>query len=449
MKKNLISVVSFLLMLLNISCINEFTERVEGLLSAPQSGFAIVNAYDLGSKYEINLSVAKGGLQEQSCIVTYTMDPTILDSLNTVGGTSYQLLPTECYTLENTSYTVETGGERLTGSGKLIYDPVQISKLSGFNNVKYALPFRISAIGMPVNPSKSVVVYGFNIKEAKVDFEAKEEDVVLADNMKPLSFTAFIDFENLWDLKLTVASKNEAWVDNYNKSNKSYFTLLPAKAYTIGDATIAKGKNTGNGEVNLKIAEISPGNYLLPVALNALSGQGNANISINTDKVALFKISKNGNKIDSKGWTAEANTVEATGELAGGGLAEHLIDGNKETYWHSQWQPSKASPPYIVTIDMAKTNSVSQIGLLPRQKEEAITTMNMEVEASLDKEHWDPIGKYTLNRKKDDGSLVIPLKDEQLVAVKACDARYIRLIMNSTTSGVGHMAEVYVYGTDK
>lgn len=71
MKKSLISVASFLVMLLNISCINEFTERVEGLLSASQSGFAIVNAYDLGSKYEINLSVAKGGLQEQSCIVTY------------------------------------------------------------------------------------------------------------------------------------------------------------------------------------------------------------------------------------------------------------------------------------------------------------------------------------------------------------------------------------------
>ena len=40
---------------------------------------------------------------------------------------------------------------------------------------------------------------------------------------------------------------------------------------------------------------------------------------------------------------------------------------------------------------------------------------------------------------------------EQMVPVKACDARWIRLYIPTLGSGssVGHLAEIYVYGTDK
>lgn len=46
-----------------------------------------------------------------------------------------------------------------------------------------------------------------------------------------------------------------------------------------------------------------------------------------------------------------------------------------------------------------------------------------------------------------DGSI----KTEQMVPVKTCDARWLRIYIPSLGSGssVGHLAELYVYGTDK
>lgn len=46
-----------------------------------------------------------------------------------------------------------------------------------------------------------------------------------------------------------------------------------------------------------------------------------------------------------------------------------------------------------------------------------------------------------------DGSI----KTEQMVPVKTCDARWLRIYIPSLGSGssVGHPAELYVYGTDK
>ena len=57
-------------------------------------------------------------------------------------------------------------------------------------------------------------------------------------------------------------------------------------------------------------------------------------------------------------------------------------------------------------------------------------------------EYDEFIGKYFF-----DGSI----KTEQMVPVKACDARWIRLYIPTLGSGssVGHLAEIYVYGTDK
>ena len=71
-----------------------------------------------------------------------------------------------------------------------------------------------------------------------------------------------------------------------------------------------------------------------------------------------------------------------------------------------------------------------------------LTSMNLEIYAGDDGETWNLIGKYFF-----DGSI----KTEQMVPVKACDARWIRLYIPTLGSGssVGHLAEIYVYGTDK
>ena len=82
---------------------------------------------------------------------------------------------------------------------------------------------------------------------------------------------------------------------------------------------------------------------------------------------------------------------------------------------------------------MGKENSVSQLGLIARQN--ALTSMNLEIYAGNDGETWNLIGKYFF-----DGII----KTEQMVPVKTCEARWLRIYIPSlgTGSTVGHLPEL-------
>ena len=253
-----------------------------------------------------------------------------------------------------------------------------------------------------------------------------------------------ISFENEWDLTTSFAAKGTDYVDNYNSANSTYYIPLPSDFYTLPDATIAKGKTTGGSAISLLGETLPPGNYLLPVSLSGLSGQGDASINIDKQTVANYFVIKQGGPINRDHWTVTANTEEKTGEVSAAyphnGQTISLIDGEINTFWHSQWQGGEVAPPYEIILDMGKENSVSQLGLIARQN--ALTSMNLEIYAGDDGETWNLIGKYFF-----DGSI----KTEQMVPIKACDARWIRIYIPTLGSGssVGHLAEIYVYGTDK
>lgn len=389
------------------SCIEDVdNERSKGMFSASQSGFSTIEVYDLGPLNKIDLSIAKAGLEDTGGTVTFSVEQSLLDSLNNADGTSYQLLPPECYTIENATYSVSPGGDRRVTGGSLVYDPHKIYNLCGFDELKYVLPLRVSSTGTPMNSDRTATLYGFIVKEAIVRLASTGGDFVVegGTTTSPMNLDTEISFENEWDLTTSFATKGADYVDNYNSANSTYYISLPSDFYTLPDVTIAKGKTTG-------------GNYF---------------------------VIKQGGPINRDHWTVTANTEEKTGEVSAAyphnGQTISLIDGEINTFWHSKWQGGEVAPPYEIILDMGKENSVSQLGLIARQN--ALTSMNLEIYAGDDGETWNLIGKYFF-----DGSI----KTEQMVPVKACDARWIRIYIPTLGSGssVGHLAEIYVYGTDK
>ena len=439
--------------LLACLCITGCVEDVDngrsvGMFSASQNGFTTLEVYDLGSLNKIELSVAKAGLQDAGGTVTFSVEQSLLDSLNNADGTDYQLLPSECYTIENATYAVTSGGDRYVKGSNLVYDPHKIYNLSGFDKLKYVLPLRVSSTGTPMNPERTEVIYGFVVKEAIVRLTSSGGDFVVEGETttSPMKLNTQVSFDNEWELTTSFAVEGTDYVDSYNSKNSTYFILLPSDYYTLPDATIAKGKTTGSSTINLQGATVPPGNYLLPVSLGGLSGQGDASLNLDNQTVATFCIIKQGELINREHWTVTANTEEETGETSNdyphNGQAISLIDGDINTFWHSHWsQPTgEAAPPYEIKLDMGKENSISQLGVVARQN--ALTSMNLEIYAGDDGETWNLIGKYFF-----DGNI----KTEQMVPVKACDARWIRIYIPTLGSGasVGHMAELYVYGTDK
>lgn len=67
------------------SCVEDVdNERSKGMFSASQSGFSTIEVYDLGPLNRIDLSIAKAGLEDTGGTVTFSVEQSLLDSLNNV-----------------------------------------------------------------------------------------------------------------------------------------------------------------------------------------------------------------------------------------------------------------------------------------------------------------------------------------------------------------------------
>ena len=198
------------------------------MFSASQSGFSTIEVYDLGPLNKIDLSIAKAGLEDAGGTVTFSVEQSLLDSLNNADGTSYQLLPPECYTIENATYSVSPGGDRRVTGGSLVYDPHKIYNLCGFDELKYVLPLRVSSTGTPMNSDRTAALYGFIVKEAIVRLASTGGDFVIegGTTTSPMNLDTEISFENEWDLTTSFAAKGADYVDNYNSANPTS-TLFP------------------------------------------------------------------------------------------------------------------------------------------------------------------------------------------------------------------------------
>jgi hypothetical protein len=69
--------------------------------------------------------------------------------------------------------------------------------------------------------------------------------------------------------------------------------------------------------------------------------------------------------IPSTGWQlVSTSSEETTGE---DGRAVNAIDGNPDTFWHSQWSGGGSAAPHEIRIDLGKTESIRGFRYLPRQ----------------------------------------------------------------------------------
>ena len=95
--------------------------------------------------------------------------------------------------------------------------------------------------------------------------------------------------------------------------------------------------------------------------------QANSEVNGNAwTSVAEFNVlDANGNNLNRSGWTITADSVELA---AANRPAEHAIDGNNGSFWHTKWQGSPDPPhPHWITIDLGSVRTISGFKYLPRQ----------------------------------------------------------------------------------
>ena len=414
-------------------------DDIPGIVSVAKTGLVEIESYSVGEEYNQDLKVVKAGMMDASTTVDFSVDASLLDSVNRVSGKDYKLLPTSCYQFAEHSVTLASG-VRMTETS-FIYSPEKIKQIDNNGAVVYALPLKARADGLPMNNSRNIVIYIFKILNPDIRMlqTSSESFLVPVDgNVPDIKTQVGVLFNNKWDINLTFTPDLQA-VEDYNTANTSNYMLLPDKAYSLDPEAPVLKSGFKSTDIYIKLAKdkLAPGSYMLPLKLTGVS-KFEIYPQANT---ATFFISYPGNKIDKKAWTITANTEEPTGEPTGGGRAIHMIDDNLNTYWHSQWQNGSHALPHILEIDMKKDINIGRIDLARRPNAGGTKFVNLE--GSLDGKNWTLMGELTIIQK--DG--LTPY------VVKPMTARYIRMtipeIPGKQTGTVFYMTELDVYGLEK
>lgn len=141
-------------------------------------------------------------------------------------------------------------------------------------------------------------------------------------------------------------------------------------------------------------------------------------------------------QLDRAGWTVVADSSQA------GNPASNILDGNANTFWHTQYTPTTAPLPHNVVIDMKTSYNVNSISIQPRQDGSANGNIGQHrIELSTDGTNWGSplaIGTY------------VDAAATHRTFILITFARYIRIIAITEAGGRGpwtSIAEVQVYAS--
>lgn len=389
--------------------------KAEGVFAFAQEGFSTLRSYDVGEEYLTDLWIQQGGLNLLPSIVKLSVDQSLIDSLNNADGTSYKLLPADCYQLPNT--VISTSGQERLVKQIITYKPDKIKELSGYDNVKYILPIRATSDGMPFIANRSTMLLGFSVSEPIVTIMNPGVEVINLANVTELPVSIGVPFTNKWDIACRLVN-SQLVIDDYNKVNNSFFSMLPSDSYvTPVDPILKPSVNLVSAVYKLK-DNLLPGNYMLPVQISSISST--ATIKVDKEAFVAYCLIKEGEKLTKTDWQiVSATTEEPSGEGSNNGRARHLIDGNVETFWHTKWQGGSDPLPYEIVIDMKRRVKIAQMELLPRGRGSNNPLKIVQFEASENGQDWVPIGKFGFNNQD------APLK----YYVKSASGRYIKMIV--------------------
>jgi hypothetical protein len=92
----------------------------------------------------------------------------------------------------------------------------------------------------------------------------------------------------------------------------------------------------------------------VPPPEDVLAGEG-----VTAQPVLLFAAAPSGNIIDRTAWTVTCDSFQPGYEC------RNAIDGDENTFWHTQYDPTNAPLPHTFTIDMKTTYYVNGVTYLP------------------------------------------------------------------------------------
>jgi hypothetical protein len=225
-------------------------------------------------------------------------------------------------------------------------------------------------------------------------------------------------------------------IDSFNTANHSSYELLPENTYSLSgtQAVIAKGQLTTpalHALVKTKGEDAMPAfkTYILPISITKTNAKINEAI-----QTTFFLVSSQPDLNDypvfsRTDWQIiDKSSEEANGEGPNNGKAIFALDGDKNTFWHTQWQGASPAPPHYLTIDMGSEKEIHGLSFVGRQADGGGKPNEVNVLISTDNIAWKDAGSFNLQNNKNEQPVFLPTGFGQ-------SARYFKVVINSCYGG--------------
>lgn len=181
----------------------------------------------------------------------------------------------------------------------------------------------------------------------------------------------------------------------------------------------------------LSESELSYRSFYIPEA-NAID-----TFAAGIDKVMLPSfIEFTGEKIDKTNWEIVDFSTEEPAEGGGNGVASAAIDGDINTFWHTQWSGGSPGYPHFFTIDMKEIVKINQIVAFRRQGDARGQT-RFEIHTSLDGVTYTSQGAFNYDPNANSQSYQLPSLPM---------ARYVKYTALAGPNFFAFLGELDIYG---
>jgi hypothetical protein len=145
--------------------------------------------------------------------------------------------------------------------------------------------------------------------------------------------------------------------------------------------------------------------------------------------------------IEKNGWEVVSfSSEEASGEGTSNGRVIHAIDGNINSFWHSQWAGGTPPYPHWFIINMNQTVTISRFECYRRQGDSGGPD-KIKFYASMDGQTWTDLGENTFNRN---------VNTAQSYRISSNpEARYFKFEATAGPNTFSHLGEINVFGSAK
>lgn len=420
---------------------NLVPDEYHKVLYINNSGTQDLTLYNTGQANTYAISVYKGGsdpsLTASATIGVHTQAE--VDELYSQhDGADYRIIPDGSYSLDQTQVAFASEEQYKIVTLSLTTAPIEAAMEANPDAV-YVLPLYLYSEQDSVNADKSeLFIRMTEVLTPALGFTSTA--------VSPVSYTygfgtqtvdvGFgLDTDNSWDIECQFAADPD-YVNTYNTENNTAYLLLPEGSYSFESVqTLPSTSNSVNLTVTVDGSSLTPGDYMLPIRL---TGASMFSVS-EANAVYPLVVRVIGTRFDRSGWSISANTQEPTGEGVGNGVATCLLDGDLSTFWHSQWSGGSQPLPHEIVVDMNRTVTLTNIGLIQRQHDSYRDVGGGEFFVSSDGSTWTSVGTFSAQQ----------VLEEQVFTITPTACRYFMVqITRSNRDANSSLAELYGYGVE-